>query len=528
MALQFRTRLFNYSLSSLLAALVYSLLFHVPIAVHVHRIKMWHYLPRSVDAALEILVASFGVFCLLLCSSFNKWVRLTLLIPLYLCGAAGLYFVINYGWNFESCSALSSFVDTGTLIEGMLRSQSFVLVLTLIAIGIVTNLESGVALLTAYDWHAKVMLRVVVICFLSAAVISVSVPESYIYHSVACRYPPFSFVKMMWQQYKSQSHVKRLQPSSFLYLAKGDEPINVVLILGKSMRSDDIGINNAGSPYDDTPNISKLPNVISFKQSLAVDTKSSIPIILSRHTPGAPQRSDNLNIIRVFKSMGFRTMWLGQSLSFLPNAMAYNTIPEEADEVLTNLNQAEGNDMVYEEDYLSGFRTFLSSNGKQNKLVVFNMLGSGWDFYKRYPKNFGHFHPECRQSQAMNCSMEELQNSYHNRVLYTDYIIGEVVKSLKDKKALLLFISTDVPEGLKSSHSEKSPLPTVGMFAWGSDKFIAGYPSNYGRLRQVTDAMIFPGHVFHTLLGCLDVRSAEIERGLNLCTSRVKFTIHSP
>ena len=62
----------------------------------------------------------------------------------------------------------------------------------------------------------------------------------------------------------------------------------------------------------------------------------------------------------------------------------------------------------------------------------------------KYPPKFGTFQPVCNSVELGNCSQEELVNAYNNSIVYTDFLLHQIIeelKKLKDYKSTMIFVS---------------------------------------------------------------------------------------
>ena len=70
---------------------------------------------------------------------------------------------------------------------------------------------------------------------------------------------------------------------------------------------------------------------------------------------------------------------------------------------------------------------------KTDAVIVLHQNGShGPTYYRRYPKRFEKFTPVCATNQLQKCTDEQLINVYDNTILYTDYILENVIDLLKN------------------------------------------------------------------------------------------------
>jgi hypothetical protein len=59
---------------------------------------------------------------------------------------------------------------------------------------------------------------------------------------------------------------------------------------------------------------------------------------------------------------------------------------------------------------------------RRTQVWVQRMLGNhGPSCFRRYPKAFARFLPDCRDDDLRKCSLQEAVNAYDNALLYTDH-----------------------------------------------------------------------------------------------------------
>jgi len=121
----------------------------------------------------------------------------------------------------------------------------------------------------------------------------------------------------------------------------------------------------------------------------------------------------------------------------------------------------------------------------RDTLVVLHIKGShGPAYYKRYPAAFEKFTPVCKTSDLPSCTQVELRNAYDNSILYTDHVVGEVVRladKLQDRFASAVFYVSDHGESLGENGLYLHGMPYavapdeqthVPLFAWISRSFL--------------------------------------------------------
>lgn len=81
-----------------------------------------------------------------------------------------------------------------------------------------------------------------------------------------------------------------------------------------------------------------------------------------------------------------------------------------------------------DEIMLIGHSDYIEKRKNKGIIIILHQIGNhGPAYYKRYPKNFEKFKPTCLINQLEDYSNEEIENSYDNALLYTDYFLSQVI-----------------------------------------------------------------------------------------------------
>jgi lipid A ethanolaminephosphotransferase len=159
------------------------------------------------------------------------------------------------------------------------------------------------------------------------------------------------------------------------------------------------------------------------------------------------------------------------------------------------------------------------------QLWVLHPLGNhGPAYFRRYPPAFERFTPACHDDDLRRCSPGEIVNAYDNALLYTDHVLAQLQRTLAaaaDRVDSVLVYVSDHGESLGENHLFLHGLPyaiapdvqkKVPMLMWAS----AGSGVDNGCLRRRAAQPAAHDHLFHTLLGLLDVRTALHEAAYDL------------
>ncbi|MDR2221899.1 MAG: phosphoethanolamine--lipid A transferase EptA [Flavobacteriaceae bacterium] len=288
---------------------------------------------------------------------------------------------------------------------------------------------------------------------------------------------------------------------------KDQEKSVVVLVIGESARRENFSLY--GYSKNTNPLLSKVENLYHFDaNSCATYTTAGVKCILE-HTP-----SDDLYEI-------------------LPNYLYRNNVDviwrttnwgeppvhiEKYQDKQALQNKCQGENCAYDEVLLTGLKEEILASKKNKVLVVLHTSTShGPTYNKKYPPQFETFAPVCNSVELANCSKEELINAYDNTIVYTDYILYQVIenlKQLKDYKSTMLFVS-DHGESLgeKNLYMHGVPMSFAPKEQY-EIPFIVWLSDNSKQLK--TNKELSQQNVFHSVLKFLNIESPIYNESMNI------------
>ena len=153
-----------------------------------------------------------------------------------------------------------------------------------------------------------------------------------------------------------------------------------------------------------------------------------------------------------------------------------------------------------------------------NKLFIVLHTGTshGPTYNKKYPAEFEVFTPVCNTVEMSKADPVELMNAYDNTILYTDYLVHNVIEQLRgitDRRSCVLFVS-DHGESLGENNLYMHGVPMsmapkeqieIPFIVWTSDKTPVKPLEKVGQY-----------HVFHSVLDFLGIESPIFNEELNI------------
>ncbi|MEI8614600.1 phosphoethanolamine transferase [Shewanella baltica] len=175
----------------------------------------------------------------------------------------------------------------------------------------------------------------------------------------------------------------------------------------------------------------------------------------------------------------------------------------------------------------------LATAERKDTVIVLHVIGShGPTYFLRYPPEHRKFTPDCQRSDIQNCSPDELMNTYDNTILYTDYIISEVVKKLQDQQdkfdpAMLYLSDHGESLGEKGMYLHGAPYSiapieqtSIPMLAWVSEDFSKDNHLDMACLAEHAAKGGFShDNLFDSLLGLMNVKTEVYQPKLDIFAS---------
>lgn len=180
-----------------------------------------------------------------------------------------------------------------------------------------------------------------------------------------------------------------------------------------------------------------------------------------------------------------------------------------------------GEDGCFDEILLFRLQEYINKLD-QDAVIVLHQQGShGPSYFKRYPKAFAQFQPECNKTDVYNCSYEEVVNAYDNTILYTDYFLSRVIDLLKlnsqTHDTAMLYVS-DHGESLGENGVYLHGLPYmfapqqqthVPFILWLSENFSRDQDIDTACLRRQQNQPLSHDNILHSVLGVMGVQTRK-------------------
>ncbi len=281
----------------------------------------------------------------------------------------------------------------------------------------------------------------------------------------------------------------------------------VVLVIGESARKQNFSLY--GYARNTNPLLSATPNLSHFDaNSCETYTTGGIKCILEHKNTSElyeilPNYLYRNNVEVVWRS----TNW-GEPPIHIKDYQNKEAL----------MAKCKGEGCAYDEVLLNGLKEQIQASKKDKILIILHTSTShGPSYSKKYPPNFETFKPVCNSVELGNCSHQELINAYDNTIIYTDYILHNVIENLqalKEFNSTMIFVS-DHGESLGEKNLYMHGVPIsfapkeqyeIPFIVWVSNSSIQLKPNK----------TLSQNHVFHSVLKFLSIESPVYNEEMNI------------
>ncbi|MES2348271.1 MAG: sulfatase-like hydrolase/transferase [Pseudomonadota bacterium] len=335
---------------------------------------------------------------------------------------------------------------------------------------------------------------------------------------------PFGLAARGVDFYKEREYLADLgrRSSSFTFKAhqpeKNDRPEIVIMVIGESSRYDRWGVN--GYERDTNPLLKKEANLVTLPDVITAvsATRLSVPVIISRK-PATQSLKDGFSeksFLTAYKEAGFKTWWLSNQISFGQFDTPVSVFAKEADVIQFMNLGGFTNNSNFDQILLEPLQHAIADPSPK-KLIVLHTLGNHWNYSQRYPKEFDKWQPSLfgvdKPVYTDTKIKPQLNNSYDNSILYTDWFLSQVIGQLKGSQQLAAMVYVaDHGQTLYDNscnlafHGHNTQYEFhVPALVWYSDEYKDRYPEKVKQLMRHRKARLATENIFHTLLDLGDI-----------------------
>lgn len=311
-----------------------------------------------------------------------------------------------------------------------------------------------------------------------------------------------------------------------------DKPQLIIMVIGESSRYDRWSLN--GYARETNPLLKKESNLISLPDVITAvsATRLSVPVLVSRKPAMQSLKAgfSEKSFLTAFKEAGFKTYWLSNQMSFGQFDTPVSVFAKEANVTqFLNLGGFTNNSNL-DQILLDPLKNAMNDPSPK-KLIVLHTLGNHWNYSHRYPFEFDKWKPSLfgvENPVYTDLKIKpQLNNSYDNSILYTDWFLSQLINTLKssDQISAMMYISDHGQTLYDGScnlafHGHNTQYEFhVPALVWHSDLYKATYPDKVTQLLRNKKARLATENIFHSLLDMANIRYA---------TERLEWSFFSP
>jgi lipid A ethanolaminephosphotransferase len=302
---------------------------------------------------------------------------------------------------------------------------------------------------------------------------------------------------------------------------RGNGRIIGVMVVGETARGDHFSLN--GYSRETNPHLKKH-TIFNYPKtrSCGTSTAFSVPCMFSfldRSEYSPEKAAGQSNSLDILEKAGVNVVWVD-------NNSSCKGVCERIGEInIRNKPDTHSpyylNEEMLDESLVGELDKVLKSASKKSDiLVVLHTMGShGPKYYKRYPEAFSKFEPACKQASPQECTDKEIINAYDNTILYTDYVLHQLIQYLKLKQSdnnTFLFYASDHGESLGEKGVYLHGLPYflapigqthVPMINWFSQTYINNEKLDIKAMKTAQDISSSHDNLSYSLLDVFNVNT---------------------
>ena len=485
------------------------ILFHYPFFKFVfNNVDYKSFTGVSIIVSLVIAMLVANAFALFLIFFFSRLVGKILLVLFFIINAVAVYFINTYSVIIDE-SMIGNVLNTNYS-----ESSSFFsikLVLYVVFLGILPSIfivKAKIITVTVKKFLVSISLTLLFLLTLAFANASnwlwidknsktlggLAMPWSY-----AVNIPLF----YIHQFKKNEKEI--LLPDATI---KDNQKSVVILVIGESARSENFSLY--GYPKNTNPLLSKIPNVSHFNAtSDATYTTAGVKSIVEHENTDELYEILPNYLYRNNVDVIWRTTNWGEPPVHIKNYQNREAL----------MPNCKGDGCDYDGILLSGLKEQILASKKNKILIVLHTSTShGPTYSKKYPAQFEIFKPVCNSVELGNCSHTELVNAYDNTIVYTDYLLANVIEDLKqlqEYKSAMIFVS-DHGESLGENNLYMHGLPrSIAPKQQYEIPFIVWTSDNSAR-QMKPNKILTQNYVFHSVLNFLNIQSPIYKEQMNI------------
>lgn len=286
--------------------------------------------------------------------------------------------------------------------------------------------------------------------------------------------PEFFRISMMgrivngWQeywQYKTALQEYRNSPEKHVVVpvsTLSTLPQTVIVVIGESATRHHLGLYGYHRPT--TPFFSSMrddllifTDIISRHGFTATNISAMLTVPLGKEGGAAPA-------IELFRQTGRQVFWISNHNTFHVGKGLFHLLYAANQVIPINPDGDLGFPGRYDERILPVLDDILAKTSSSGQRLIFmNIMGSHFKYSSRYPQAFNHFisQEDIPDAPWRDEKAKATINEYDNTIMYTDYILGEIVNRIHDMPGAALVYLSDHGQEVYDTLDHMGPGPVL-------------------------------------------------------------------
>lgn len=497
--------------------IIFHLILNVVIGIFISFSSYYHiplnYLPDYLAYLGHFLILQFTVFGFLYILSLQKHLFYIIFPLIFIINGVFSYFVY-----------LQDITISNSIIQVVLESKLDIAVdflttpfiLYLFAILFVLTI-----ILKLYSNLQTNPLKSPLLLFSFVGILTFFIVENYKFGTLKRRLPYNLAFGLLNYSTKSELNILPVKNN----ISSSKSTINIVLILGESVRSDHLQLN--GYKRNTTPLLLNNKNIISYPNVFTPLTYTgiSLPQILSDLSVNQQQKASVHSIYSILNNLNFNTTWLGNQT---PEKSYHSFIKENKHlRLIDQFHSSLSFNKKLDSELIPPFKKAFKNT--HNQFITVHMIGSHWWYENRYSNEFRKFKPVVDSKHIPSLSKEQLINSYDNTILYLDNFLTEIILNIEktSTKTILIYLSDHgeiLGENNKWLHAqEHNSSKNPAMIVWCSNEFKSAFPNKVKTLKINSKKFITTDYFFHSILDLVEIQNFEYSKNKSIFNTEMNF-----
>ena len=320
------------------------------------------------------------------------------------------------------------------------------------------------------------------------------------------------------REFNTMQQLSNSQENYFETLQGNSVADNIIIVIGESASRKHHSIYGYYLPT--TPLLEqKKDEIIVFNDVISTYSTTSESMKMFMTYKNSITKKDEWykypNIPKIFSELGYKSYWISnqEKNGFIGGCESFFSEACDTSRFVGVLYTGDNLQEKYDDALLPELSNVMKEDSPK-KLIILHMMGSHGEYNRRYPKEFAHFtdkNIEEAGREYLTTKKKKLISEYDNSILYSDYIVSNMIDTLKkyDKQKTLLVYFSDHGEELydvRDFAGHSNGYVDIPFIIWVSDSLQMEIPDRYKAMQESTEKPISIENLPDFLLGLSDIQ----------------------